>query len=99
MAKKYLWLTRGILHETHWVYALEIKAMDYRTSHLPQVFINLEHLAHNVRLLQELAGPRPLWPAIKANAYGHGAEIIGRYLVTLGYSRLCVANVAEAVES
>jgi alanine racemase len=50
-----------------------------------------------MRLLQELVGKRPLWPAIKANAYGHGAEIIGRHLVRLGYKRLCVAHVAEAI--
>ena len=72
--------------------------MDYRTSHLTQVFIHLEHLAYNMRLLQELVGRRPLWPAIKANAYGHGADIIGHYLVQLGYTHLCVAHVAEAIE-
>jgi alanine racemase len=51
-----------------------------------------------VRLLQELAGGRPLWPAIKANAYGHGAEIVARHLVGLGHRTLCVAHVPEAVE-
>jgi alanine racemase len=72
--------------------------VDYRTSHLTQVFIHLEHLAYNMRLLHELVGRRPLWPAIKANAYGHGADIIGHYLVQLGYTHLCVAHVAEAIE-
>jgi alanine racemase len=72
--------------------------LDYRTSHWTQAFINLEHVAHNMHLLQELVGARPLWPAIKANAYGHGVDIIGRYLVTLGYTRLCVAHVSEAIE-
>jgi len=51
-----------------------------------------------MRLLQELVGNRPLWPAIKANAYGHGADIVGRHLVHLGYNRLCVAHVAEAID-
>ena len=72
--------------------------MDYRTSHLTQVWINLEHVTHNMRLLQEQVGYRLLWPAIKANAYGHGADIVGRHLVNLGYTRLCVAHVAEAIE-
>jgi alanine racemase len=72
--------------------------LDYRTSHLTQVFLNLEHLTHNIRLLQELVGNRLLWPAIKANAYGHGADLVGRHLVTLGYTTLCVAHVAEAIE-
>ena len=60
--------------------------------------IRLDHLTHNMRLLQELVGNRSLWPAIKANAYGHGAEIVGRHLVQLGYNRLCVAHVAEAID-
>jgi alanine racemase len=50
-----------------------------------------------MRLPQELAGNRPLWPAIKANAYGHGAQIVARHLVSLGYGALCVAHVSEAV--
>jgi alanine racemase len=79
-------------------YYPEAENLDYRTSHLTQAFINLDHLAHNMRLLQELVGCRPLWPVIKANAYGHGADIIGRHLVTIGYTRLCVAHVAEAIE-
>jgi alanine racemase len=62
------------------------------------VCIRLDHLTHNMRLLQELVGNRSLWPAIKANAYGHGAEIVGRHLVQLGYNRLCVAHVAEAID-
>lgn len=72
--------------------------MSYRTSHLTRAYINLDHLAHNMRLLQEHVGARPLWPAIKANAYGHGAHMIGDALVGLGYDTLCVAHVAEAVE-
>ena len=64
---------------------------------LTQAFINLDHLTHNVCLLQELVGPRPMWPAIKANAYGHGMEIIARHLVHLGYDTLCVAHITEAI--
>ena len=71
--------------------------MEYRTSHVTQALIHLEHLAHNMRVLQELVGPRPLWPVLKANAYGHGAAIVGRHLVHLGYTHLCVAHVAEAI--
>ena len=77
--------------------AREAENLDCRTSHATGVFIRLDHLTHNMRLLQELVGHRPLWPAIKANAYGHGAEIVGRHLVRLGYNRLCVAHVAEAI--
>src|SRR6266849_6491225 len=78
--------------------AREAENLDCHTSHATGVFIRLDHLTHNMHLLQELVGNRPLWPAIKANAYGHGAEIVGRHLVRLGYNRLCVAHVAEAIE-
>lgn len=66
--------------------------------HLTRVEINLDHLTWNLALLQELAGARPMWPAIKANAYGHGMEIIARHLVKLGYKTLCVAHVIEAID-
>lgn len=65
--------------------------------HVTQAVIHLDHLTHNIRLLKELTGGRPLWPAIKANAYGHGAEIIARHLVALGCHTLCVAHLREAV--
>jgi len=34
-------------------------------------FIHLDRLSHNLALLRRLANGRPLWPAIKANAYDH----------------------------
>lgn len=66
--------------------------------HLTRAFINLDHLSHNMRLLQAQVGKRPLWPAIKANGYGHGAEIVARHLVETGYGTLCVAHVSEAAD-
>ena len=75
-----------------------LNTLNLREAHLTRVFINLDNLTHNMALLQELAGECSLWPAIKANAYGHGAEIIARHLIGLGYTTLGVANVFEAVE-
>lgn len=72
--------------------------MAHGAQHLTRVFIHLDRLTHNLRLLQELAGTRPLWPAIKANAYGHGMTIIARHLVEHGCDTLCVAHVSEAIE-
>ncbi|GKT08950.1 alanine racemase [Desulforhabdus sp. TSK] len=72
--------------------------MDHHSSHFTQAFIHLDRLTHNMRLLQGLVGIRPLWPAIKANAYGHGAQIVGRHLVGLGYKTFCVAHVSEAID-
>ena len=66
-------------------------------THLTRAYIHLDRLTHNVRLLQELVGRRPLWPAIKANGYGHGIEIVARHLVELGYDTLCVAHISEAI--
>lgn len=64
---------------------------------LTRCLIDLAALDHNMALLSELAGGRPLTPAIKANAYGHGAEIIADRLVKTGYDFLCVAHTSEAV--
>ncbi len=66
-------------------------------AHPTQALIHLDRLTLNLRLLQELAGGRPLWPAIKANAYGHGAEIVARHLVAQGCDTLCVAHLPEAL--
>lgn len=65
-------------------------------SHLTQAVIHLDRLSHNMALLQRQVGDLPLWPAIKANAYGHGAAIVARHLVSLGYDTLCVAHAVEA---
>lgn len=69
-----------------------------RARHLTKAFIDLEHLAHNLRLLQRCAGKVPLWPVLKANAYGHGAEIIAVHLARLGCKTMCVADIDEAIE-
>lgn len=66
--------------------------------HPTRAIVHLDRLEHNLGLLRELAGARPLWPAIKANAYGHDAEIIARHLLRLGCDTLCVAHASEALE-
>lgn len=70
--------------------------MRSETRHLTRAFIHLDRLTHNLRVLQGLAGERSMWPAIKANGYGHGMAIIARHLVSLGYDTFCVAHVSEA---
>ncbi len=67
-------------------------------SHPTRVIVHTDRLSRNLRLLAEVAGARPLWPCVKANAYGHGAEIVARHLVAEGYDTLCVAHVSEAAE-
>ena len=65
-------------------------------THLTRACIHLDRLTHNLRLLQGLAGSRPLWPAIKANAYGHGLVAVAQHLAGLGCEGMCVAHVSEA---
>ncbi len=65
---------------------------------LTRIYLNLSSLDHNINLLSKLAGGTTLWPAIKANAYGHGAVPVAERLLSRGLSTLCVAHVAEALE-
>jgi alanine racemase len=63
-----------------------------------RALVHLDRVTHNLGLLRELAGGQALWPAVKANAYGHGAELLARHLVRIGCDTLCVAHAEEAVE-
>lgn len=67
-------------------------------SHLTKVYLYLDRLSLNMRLLQQQVGARELWPCIKANAYGHGADLVAYHLNKLGYTTFCVADVAEAID-
>ena len=61
--------------------------------------LDLDALRQNVALLQKCVpdGCR-LMPAVKANAYGHGAVPIARELNRLGIDCFCVACAAEGIE-
>lgn len=60
--------------------------------------IDLDAVAHNVRLLVQRAAPARLFAVVKANAYGHGAVAVGRAAVEAGAAGLAVACVDEARE-
>jgi alanine racemase len=60
--------------------------------------VDLDAIAHNVRLLGTRAAPARLWVVVKANAYGHGAVAVGRAAVQAGADALCVVAVDEAEE-
>lgn len=56
-------------------------------------------LKQNVEFLQSKLSPNcRLMPAIKANAYGHGATLVAKELAKLGVDAFCVAGVMEAVD-
>ena len=60
--------------------------------------LSREDLARNVETLQGLFSSGELMPAIKANAYGHGAVLIAKELQKMGIKAFCVACAAEGVE-
>lgn len=56
-------------------------------------------LRNNVEQLQKhLPTGCVLMPAVKANAYGHGAVLIAKELNSLGVGAFCVASVFEGIE-
>ncbi len=57
--------------------------------------INLEAIAHNTRLLAEMAHPAELCAVVKADAYGHGMVPVARTAVDAGAATLAVALVDE----
>jgi len=60
--------------------------------------INLDNMAHNVRLLKELFGNSEIMAVLKANAYGLYAPVIFRRLLESGVRFFAVANVREALQ-
>ena len=60
--------------------------------------IDLDALAHNVRLLSARAAPSRVWAVVKANAYGHGAVACGRAALGAGAAGLAVVCVDEGEE-
>ena len=61
--------------------------------------LNLSNLAHNVKQFQKILPKKcAIMPAIKANAYGHGAIMIANALENMGISDFCVASLSEAIE-
>ncbi|MDH4075580.1 MAG: alanine racemase [Acidimicrobiia bacterium] len=59
--------------------------------------IDLGRIAHNTRVLRELAAPAEVCAVVKANGYGHGAVEVARAAVAAGATRLAVAQVAEGM--
>ena len=60
--------------------------------------VDLGAITHNIALIRERAGrPIKLLVPVKANAYGHGAAVVGLHLESLGVDGLATANVDDAV--
>ena len=60
--------------------------------------INLNHLVHNIRTIQQKVSPSRVVPVVKADAYGHGAVRVAKRLVKEGVAFFAVAQFQEAME-
>lgn len=60
--------------------------------------IDLDAIAHNIRLVRERVAPADVMAVVKAEAYGHGAVPVARAALRAGASWLAVALVEEGEE-
>ena len=61
--------------------------------------IDLENLRHNVEVLQKIMpGKCRLMAVVKADAYGHGAVRISKFLNKIGIDAFAVATIDEGIE-
>jgi alanine racemase len=60
--------------------------------------IDLDALVHNLALVREAVGDRPILAVVKADAYGHGAVAVARALAEAGVAMLGVALPEEGIE-
>jgi alanine racemase len=70
---------------------------DSMTNATAEAVIDLDAVAHNVRLLREHAGSAEVMAVVKADGYGHGATPVARAALTAGAAELGVATVGEAL--
>lgn len=61
--------------------------------------LNKENLLHNIHTFRRILPEScRIMPAVKANAYGHGAVLVSKLLEEAGIRDYCVASVQEGVE-
>ena len=58
-------------------------------------YINLTHLRHNYRLLVQRAATATVMAVIKADAYGHGLDLVAPALLDEGCSSFAVTDAVE----
>ena len=67
--------------------------------HPTRALINLQAFRNNISVIKRYVGEKVgIIAVVKANAYGHGMEIITREAIRSGASYLGVARVTEGVE-
>jgi alanine racemase len=63
-----------------------------------ETVVDLDAIAHNVRVLREHAGDAAVMVVVKADAYNHGAVQVGRAALAAGAAELGVTTISEALE-
>ncbi|KRD16922.1 alanine racemase [Mycobacterium sp. Root265] len=63
----------------------------------PTAEVDLDAIAHNVRVLREHAGSAAVMVVVKADGYGHGATPVARTALAAGAAELGVATLDEAL--
>jgi alanine racemase len=62
-----------------------------------ETVVDLDAIAHNVRVLREHAGDAAVMAVVKADGYNHGAVEVGRTALAAGAAELGVTTIGEAV--
>lgn len=62
-----------------------------------EAVVDLDAIAHNVRLLRDRAGSALVMPVVKADGYGHGAAPVAHAALAAGAAELGVATIGEAL--
>ena len=62
-----------------------------------EAVVDLDAIAHNVRVLREHAGSAQVMAVVKADGYGHGATQVARAALAAGAAELGVATIDEAL--
>ena len=75
-----------------------MKELTHPSLHRTWVEIDLEAVVHNIRYLKRIAPGCLLMPALKANAYGHGAVRMAKTVLRGGADRIGVATCLEGQE-
>ncbi|MDT5016525.1 MAG: alanine racemase [Mycobacterium sp.] len=78
---------------------MTMQTTDPTTSLTPaaEAVVDLDAIAHNVRLLRDHAGSAQVMAVVKADGYGHGATQVARAALAAGAAELGVATLDEAL--
>lgn len=65
--------------------------------HLAELVVDLDAIAHNVRVFREAAAPAGVLAVVKADAYNHGVDVVAPAMLGAGVEELGVATLGEAL--